>query len=230
MVNIELHRRTFLIKQEYIRKIKRKREKMKFGKKLYSVYESYWILYKGLRTAKYMSNARKTDGLSTEFSERIMLAVTEVNGCAACSYAHTKIALEAGMSNEEIKKILEGVFDNVPAEEVAAVLFAQHYAETRGNPSKDAWERIVEIYGLTKAEGILGAIRMIMIGNTYGIAWSSFAGRFKGKADKRSSLFYEISMVLATILFIPIVLVHVMISKLFRVSILSFRQSSAYSA
>ncbi|MFC0273464.1 carboxymuconolactone decarboxylase family protein [Metabacillus herbersteinensis] len=32
-----------------------------------------------------------------------MLAVTEVNGCEFCSYSHTKIALEQGMSQEEIK-------------------------------------------------------------------------------------------------------------------------------
>ncbi len=203
---------------------------MRFGRKLYSVYESYWILYKGLRTTKYISKAKKAGELSSEFFERIMLAVTEVNGCVACSYAHTKMALEAGMSNEEIQKILEGEFDNVPEEEIPAVLFAQHYADTRGNPSKESWERIVETYGLQKAEGILGAIRMIMIGNAYGIAWSSFSGRFKGKADKRSSLLYEISMVLATILFIPIVLVHVLLSALFRVPIISLKQSEAHSA
>ena len=203
---------------------------MRFGRKLYSVYESYWILYKGLRTTKYMSKAKKADELSSEFSERIMLAVTEVNGCVACSYAHTKMALEAGMSNEEIQKLLEGVFDNVPEDEVAAVLFAQHYADTRGNPSKEAWERIVKIYGLRKAEGILGAIRMIMIGNAYGIAWSSFTGRFKGKPDKRSSVLYEISMVLATIFFIPIALVHALLSDLFGVPIISFKQTAEYTA
>nr|WP_237713710.1 carboxymuconolactone decarboxylase family protein [Rhodococcus sp. P14] len=63
-----------------------------------------------------------------------MLAVTEVNGCGACSYAHTKIALGAGMSSAEIRNILAGVLDDVPDSEVAAVLFAQHYADTRATP------------------------------------------------------------------------------------------------
>ncbi|UTB33936.1 MAG: carboxymuconolactone decarboxylase family protein [Methanobacterium sp. ERen5] len=75
-----------------------------FGKSLYSVQESYWIFYKGIRTMKYMFKAKRKKELSQKFIERIMLAVTEVNGCEICSYAHTKRALESGMSNEEIKK------------------------------------------------------------------------------------------------------------------------------
>ena len=106
----------------------------KIGKKLYSVKESYWIFYHGMRTIKYMSKAKKNQELSPKFIERIMLAVTEVNECAICSYAHTKKALASGMSNEEIQKMLTGIMDDVPADEVAAVMFAQHYADTRGQP------------------------------------------------------------------------------------------------
>ena len=42
--------------------------------------------------------------LDQAFKERIMLAVTEVNGCAMCSYAHTQMALEAGLSSEDVYK------------------------------------------------------------------------------------------------------------------------------
>lgn len=108
-----------------------------------------------------------------------MLAVTEVNGCSYCSYAHTKMALEAGMSNEEIQKMLLGESDDIPEEEVSAIMFSQHYAETRGHPSKKSWDRIVEIYGINEAKGILGAIRIMMFGNAAGVAWGSFAIRFK---------------------------------------------------
>ena len=78
------------------------------------------------------------------------------------------------MSNEEIQNMLSGIFDNVPTEEMAAIMFAQHYADCRGNPSQESWEQILEVYSSSKAKGILGAIRMIMIGNTCGIPWSSF--------------------------------------------------------
>lgn len=195
---------------------------MTFGKKLYSVPESYWILYKGLRTMKYMLKAKKNKELSLVFIERIMLAITEVNGCPVCAYAHTKIALEAGISNEEIQGMLAGIFDDIPTDEVAAVMFAQHYADSRGKLSKESWERIVELYGISKAKGILGAIRVIMIGNTYGIPWSSFFNRFKGKPDKRSTIVYELSMIITCIIFIPIALIHALISELFRMPVDSF--------
>ena len=157
-----------------IEKHKIKNVAPKFGKKLYSVQESYWIFYNGIRTMKYMFKAKRKKELSPKFIERIMLAVTEVNDCTICSYAHTKKALESGMSNEEIQKMLSGIIEDLPTDEVAAVMFAQHYADTRGNPTRESWERIIEIYGISKANGILGSIRSIMIGNAYGIAWSSF--------------------------------------------------------
>ncbi|WP_378936781.1 carboxymuconolactone decarboxylase family protein [Metabacillus herbersteinensis] len=72
-------------------------------KKIYNVKEFYVALYKGLRTFKYMKKNKKTNEMTPHLIERIMLAVTEVNGCEFCSYSHTKIALEQGMSQEEIK-------------------------------------------------------------------------------------------------------------------------------
>jgi AhpD family alkylhydroperoxidase len=202
-------------------KHKPKKAGWEFGKKLYSFQESYWIFYNGIRTMHYMFEAKRNGGLSPKFIERIMLAVTEVNECALCSYAHTKKALESGMSSEEIQKILAGVLEDIPADEAAGVMFAQHYADTRGNPTMGSWQRIVEIYGISKAKGILGSIRTIMIGNAYGIAWSSFFNRLRGKPDQRSSFFYELSMILGTIL-IPISFIHALISDLIRKPVISF--------
>ena len=194
------------------------------GRKLYSVRESYRIFFKGLRTIKYMRRAKKNKALSPEFIERIMMAVTEVNGCAICSYAHTKMAIEIGISNEEIRNILSGVMDDIPPDEITGVMFAQHYADSRGKPSKEAWERVVEIYGLSRANGILGAIRIIMIGNTYGIPWSSFFNRFRGKPDERCNLLYEISMICTCVLFTPVVIVHALVSDLFQIPMISFEE------
>lgn len=162
---------------------------------------------------KYMVRERKNENLQTEFLERIMLAVTEVNSCAMCSFAHTKIALDAGMSAKEIENMLEGVLDDVPTKELPAILFAQHYADTRGNPSKESFQTLVKIYGLEKAQGILGGIRAIMVGNAYGIAWGSLLGRFKGQADPRSHLGYELAMVVTLLPFIFIALLHSLVKS-----------------
>lgn len=196
--------------------------RMDCGRKLYSVSETYIIFFNAMRAIRCLSASRQNNDVSLEFMERIMLAVTQVNACAICSYAHTKMALEAGMSSEEIQNMLAGVIDDTPPDEVAAVMFAQYYADTRGKPSKDSWERIEAIYGPSKAKGILGAIRIIMLANTYGIAWSSFFNRFKGKPDQRSNLLYEITMLTTSLLFFPIVLIQVLFAALFKMPLIRF--------
>ena len=105
-------------------------------------------------------------------AERIMLAVTEVNGCEVCSYAHARIALEKGLRAEEVRMLLAGDAGAIPADEAIAIAFAQHYADSRGNPTRESWQRLVETQGSAKALGILGAARTMMIGNAYGIAWA----------------------------------------------------------
>ncbi len=193
------------------------------GRKLYSIGESYRIVYHAFRTAPLMIRAEKHGEMSKQCRERVMIAVTEVNGCPMCSYAHSKWALETGMSKEEIRKLFAGIADDVPANEMEAVLFAQHYADTRGNPSRQAWERIVEIYGPAAAKGILGAARAITMGNVYGIAWGSFFNRFRGKPDKRSNICYEAGIMLTSIFYFPVAAVHAGISALFKFSLIRFR-------
>jgi len=200
-------------------------------KKVYSVSAFYPILYKGLRTVKYMKQAEKKGQLSKTFIERIMLAVTEVNGCEICSYGHTKMALEIGMDEDEIKKLLTGDTSHIPSDEIPAIVFAQHYADTRGEPSEVAWQKIVTYYGEDRSLGILGAIRMIMVGNAYGIAWSAFRSRLKGNpiikgglfGEKKMSVFYEITMLLSLIIYLPVALINVIVANLMRLPIILFK-------
>jgi len=185
--------------------------------RLYSLKECYLIIYKALRTMPHMVRARKNNDLSTVFIERIMLAVTEVNNCRICSYAHAKIALEAGVSEEEIEQLLSGgSLSDVPKDELKALLFAQHYAETRGKPSPGAWKQVKMTYDDGLAFGILAAIRIIMMGNAYGIPLGSISKRFKGESDERSTLFYEITTLLSVVIFVPIAIVHALIAKVLR--------------
>ncbi|MDD2371262.1 MAG: carboxymuconolactone decarboxylase family protein [Firmicutes bacterium] len=192
------------------------------SRRLYTLFEGYMIMYQGIRTIRYVSLAKKNNELDQDFFERIMLAVTEVNGCPLCSYAHTRMALEAGLEDSEVKELLNGEFNNVPSEELKAILFAQHYAENRGKPSKKAWDKLVLKYGLTKALGILGSIRIIMIGNVYGIPLGSFMNRFGKTSDKRSNIIYELVMLVSFVIFMPIVIMHMLIAKLFKFNIISF--------
>ncbi len=192
------------------------------GKKLYSIPEAYKIMLNAFRSIPYLKRARKSGAMNTPFMERIMLAVTEVNGCAMCSYYHTKIALESGMTSEEIKGMLCGDCADAPEDELQAILFAQHYADTRGNPSKEAWNRITAAYGESGAYGVLAAIRMIMMGNVLGIAWGSFLNRFRGKPDQRSNLLYELGIMICSILFFPVGLIHAGLLGLIRAPLIRF--------
>jgi len=157
---------------------------------------------------------KKSKLLDKQFVERLQLAVTEVNGCAVCSYYHTKMALRQGMSNEEICSFLSGDGNFIKPEEVKAIMFAQHFADSKGIPKKYAYDTIVKEYGKTKAGIILGACQVILAGNMYGIPFSAFQSRLKGKTYKDSTLFYELGMLIAGIVCIPIALVHGLLSTL----------------
>jgi AhpD family alkylhydroperoxidase len=140
--------------------------------------------------------------------ERLQLAVTEVNGCAACSYQHTKMALRQNMSNEEISSFLSGGDAFIKPEEAKAIIFAQHFADSMGFPKKYAYDSIVKEYGEKKAQIILSAVQVMIAGNMYGIPLSAFQSRLKGKPYKDSSVFYELGMEIAGFLCFPFALIH----------------------
>lgn len=196
-----------------------KSKKLK-GRKLYSIIESYIIEVNAFRMFPVIKNARKADLISEQFKERIMLAVTNVNGCSLCSYAHTKFALESGMSDTEIQKLLSSdpdTHESIPQEEAAAITFAQHYADTRCKPDKKAWQNIVERYGNEKALAILGFIRIITMGNALGARLSGIVDRVKHqKYDERTKVITSILYFLGTIVTLPFVIIQVVIMNLFK--------------
>ncbi len=192
------------------------------GKRLFSVWELFRIMTLAFRSIPLLKKAKAAGKMDKAFLERIMLAVTEVNGCAMCSYYHTKVALEEGFRAEEIRAMLGGNFADVPEEQLGGVLFAQHYADQRGKPSRESWDRIVQEYGETGAYGILAVTRMIMMGNAIGIPSGSFLLRFRGKADPRSNVFYELLMMLAMVVFIPLAGLTAISLNLLKVPIIKF--------
>ena len=107
---------------------------------------SLWEMYRSLvflpgAISKMIGN-NKTKLVDMHFVQRLQLAVTEVNGCAACSYQHTKMALREGMSGEEISSFLSGDRNFIKPEEAKAIMFAQHYADSRGYPKKYTYDAV----------------------------------------------------------------------------------------
>ncbi len=194
----------------------------KFYKKIYSTREFLQALHSGMLTIPFFIKAKKRGDINSEFKERIMLAVTEVNGCELCAFVHTKMALEKGLSHEEIRMILQGSLEDVPSSEVTAVVFAQHYADTRGKPSQEAWQQMVTVYGDSIAYGILGAIRIIMITNIYGIAASAFHSRLKGSPSGKTSLIYELWILISILPLLPIALKGATFSRIMNRPLIQF--------
>jgi len=175
-------------------------------KRRFSLREMYLATVFAPRAISKLIGNKKSNLIDQNFVKRIQLAITEVNGCAICSYGHAKMALHQGMSNEEINSFLSegGGGDFIKPEEAKAILFAQHFADSKGFPKKYSYDAIVKEYGEAKARIILSASQMMIVGNMYGIPLSAFLSRLKGMPYKDSSLFYEISILIAEILFLPI--------------------------
>lgn len=194
------------------------------ARKLFTPLQGFTITLKALTSLLGYKRELKHFPEFSHTKERIMLTVTQVNGCAMCSYAHTQIALDSGLQDEEIMKLLNAELEDVPETERAIIIFAQHYADTQAKPTKEAYSLIVNTYGKAKAKLILDTIHIIMMGNCYGIPTGSFISRFKKKGssfhDLRSTIAYELLMFLTLIISLPICLVLALFIKLFRIHLI----------
>lgn len=195
-------------------------------KRKFNLLELYRAFVYVPKAASKISKNNKSELVDKNFVERLQLAVTEVNGCAACSYQHTKMALRQGMSNEEISSFLSGGDEFIKPDEAKAILFAQHFADSKGFPKKYAYDAIVKEYGAEQAAVILSAVQLILAGNIYGIPLSAFQSRTQGQVYKDSSLFYELGMLVGGIVCLPVALVHGVVRGLIEPSNARFDESS----
>ena len=122
---------------------------------------------------------------SRALREKIMLAVTSVNDCRYCSWAHTHLALSNGVDVDEVNEILK--HNGTPADnnsDVAAILFAQHYADTDGKINDNAMIELKKFYNASQIREIMGYIHTIYIGNFSGNTFDALLLRFSGKDIK----------------------------------------------
>ena len=106
--------------------------------------------------------------IDAKLRQRLMMAVTEVNGCRYCSYYHSKLALKAGVSQKELDSLLAGELKDCPEEEVLALIYAQHWTESKGQPDQEMRDKVKNKYGAEKFAAINLAVRMINFGNLSG--------------------------------------------------------------
>ncbi len=145
---------------------------MKFSKRTYKSPQEFFsdVLFP-LKNRRNLLELSSGTLISLAFRERLMLAVTAVNGCRYCSYFHTGEALKSGLSQAEISRLLSGEVAGCPPEEASAVIYAQHWAESNACPDPIALRKLQEIYGREKADAIHLVLRMIRTGNLFGNSW-----------------------------------------------------------
>lgn len=170
-----------------------------------------------------ISTASKSEVVDRRFAEKIMLAVTQVNGCRYCDYGHAIAALRAGVTQEEIDAIRQGEFSEFLEEEIPALLFAQHYAESNSSPSIEAQQEIEKYYGADGARDMLTWIKMISVGNLLGNTFDALLSRLRGRPSVDSTLWDELAVLgitavgsLVFLLLSPIIFVVVVVRRMIR--------------
>jgi len=142
---------------------------IKFNKRVYESWRAFFADV-GFLARKRRLIRRVTRGglLSSAFRERLTLAATVVYGCRYCSYLHTREALKSGLDKEEVVRLLTHSIESCPEEELVAIFYAQHWAESNAQLEADAVQRPEQSYGTGKAEAINLVLRMIRLGNLVG--------------------------------------------------------------
>lgn len=150
-----------------------------------------------------LRRAARGGRVSKGFAEKIMLVVSRVNDCSYCCYGHSRVALAAGVSEAELQSLLALDLGTFPTNEVVALTFAQHYAETNCQPDPAAWQRVVAYYGEEKANDILAYLHMITFGNLFGNTFDALLCRLVGKPVTGSSAKSELGVILGGLLIVP---------------------------
>ena len=187
-----------------------------FNKRVFTMKEHIGIMKHAAKSLGLLMYVKKHKLFNKQFKERIMLAVTEVNGCELCSYVHTKISLSSGMNSSEIKELLNGIKDDVPEDELVAVLFAEYYATSHEKPEKEMVNRLINEYGREKAKIICAILGMITLTNSMGISLGLFKDRLMFKRVKKSKLFNELGIPLSTMTVFPMLFIYYKIKSFFK--------------
>lgn len=143
--------------------------KRTFGRRIYHSPAKFLADFRYMIGRRSLIRRAMRELIPFAFRERLMLVITEVNGCRYCSYYHAREALKSGVSEAELRGLLAGALPaETPPDEYLALAYAQHWAETDAHPDPEAVQKLVATYGEERAAAIDIVLRMIRIGNLLG--------------------------------------------------------------
>ncbi len=143
--------------------------KKKFQKRTYQSLGEVWEDFRYIIKRRPMIRRAMRDLLSHAFRERLMLVVTEVNGCRYCRTFHASEAIKEGITDTELAELLAGqIPTDAPGEEIPAMIYARYWAESDAQPAPENVQELIDVYGEEKAAAIHIVLRMIRMGNLMG--------------------------------------------------------------
>jgi len=177
--------------------------KHKFTKKIFTaklfVGDLGFLLWNAPKIIKVFVGKQNPEHLL----EKILIVTDAVNECSYCSWIDAKLALKSGVSEAEINNMLNLQFHTHAAgNEIQALLYAQHYAESNRHPDPDMTRKLFDYYGEKTADHIILAIRAVTFGNLYFNTWGAIISRLKGQPAENSNVVFEIAYFLLNFIII----------------------------
>ncbi len=140
-----------------------------FQKRTYQGLGEIWEDFRYIMKHRPIIRRAMRELLSPAFRERLMLVVTEVNGCRYCRTFHASEALKEGITDTELAELLAGQIPaDTPEEEIPAMIYARYWAESDAQPAPEDVQELIDFYGEDKAAAIHIVLRMIRMGNLMG--------------------------------------------------------------
>ena len=143
--------------------------KNKFQKRTYQGLGEVWQDFRYIIKRRHIIRRAMRELLSPAFRERLMLVVTEVNGCRYCRTFNASEALKEGIADTELAELLAGqIPTDTPEEEIPAMIYARYWAESEALPAPEDDQELIDVYGEEKSAAIHIVLRMIRMGNLFG--------------------------------------------------------------
>jgi AhpD family alkylhydroperoxidase len=156
-------------------------------------FRTFWRGYaEMIRPAPDQRESLRSKRLDKSFVEQIELIVSRVNGCRTCTYVHSANALQEGLSDKELEELLALDLGHFPAERAIAFAFAQHYAESGGQPNPATEDRFCDYYGPQRSQDILAHLRFIQFSSVTGATIQALLSRLRGRPVPGSNLLTEL--------------------------------------
>ncbi len=163
-----------------------------------------------------MKNVMKSKKITPQLIEKIMLAVTAVNGCRYCSYFHATMAIRSGLVSQDVIEMLQGDIGACTEEEAYICAFAQHWAESKETPSREMLLSLVKRFGIDTAKDIIAPIQMITMGNLFGNTIDSFLARLQRRNQQKGSIGLEFLIFLFALPVLPFLLKQMALSPIMK--------------